>query len=189
MGEPDIDAEKKVIARRMQGAVEVLQKELAGLRTGRASLGLLEPVMVDAYGSEMPITQVATLGIPEARMLTVQVWDKSLVKAVEKAILESGLGLNPAVDGQLLRIPIPLLTEERRAELTKVAGRYAEEARVSVRNVRRHAMDDLKRQEKDGEISQDQHRDYGREIQDLTDAHIKKLDEILAKKEAEIMQV
>jgi ribosome recycling factor len=112
-----------------------------------------------------------------------------LVKAVEKAILESGLGLNPAVDGQLLRIPIPLLTEERRAELTKVAGRYAEEARVSVRNVRRHAMDDLKRQEKDGEISQDQHRDYGREIQDLTDAHIKKLDEILAKKEAEIMQV
>ncbi|MGF1641853.1 MAG: ribosome recycling factor [Rhodospirillales bacterium] len=173
----------------MQGAVEVLQKELAGLRTGRASLGLLEPVMVDAYGSQMPITQLATLGIPEARMLTVQVWDRGMVKAVEKAIMESGLGLNPAVDGQLLRIPIPPLTAERRAELTKVAGRYAEEARVSVRNVRRHAMDDLKRQEKDGEISQDEHRDFGRVIQELTDTHIKKLDEVLAKKEAEIMQV
>jgi ribosome recycling factor len=189
LGEPDIDAAKKEVARRMQGAVEVLHKELAGLRTGRASLGLLEPVMVNAYGAQMPITQVATLGIPEARMLTVQVWDKSQVKAVEKAILESGLGLNPSVDGQLLRIPIPMLTEERRTELTKVAGRYAEEARVSVRNVRRHAMDDLKRREKEGEISQDQHRDDGREIQDLTDAHIKKLDELLTKKETEIMQV
>ena len=189
MVEPDIEAAKKAIVRRMQGAVEVFQKELAGLRTGRASLGLLEPVMVDAYGAQMPITQVATLGIPEARMISVQVWDKSLVKAVEKAVLEAGLGLNPAVDGQLLRIPIPPLTEERRAELTKIAGRYAEEARIAVRNVRRHAMDDLKKQEKDGEISQDQHRDYGREIQDLTDTHVKKLDEILAKKETEIMQV
>ena len=176
-------------ARRMDGAVEVLHKEFAGLRTGRASVSLLEPVTVSAYGSEMPLNQVGTINVPEPRMLTVQVWDKGLVKAVEKAILESGLGLNPAVDGQSLRIPIPALTEERRADLAKVAGKYAEEARVAVRNVRRHAMDELKKGEKDGAISQDEHRDYAADIQAVTDEHIKKLDEALAKKEAEIMQV
>lgn len=175
--------------RRMDGAVEVLQRELAGLRTGRASASLVEPITVDAYGAQMPIPQVATVGVPEPRMITVQVWDKSLVKHVEKAIRDSGLGLNPSVDGQLVRIPIPTLTEERRVELTKVAGRYAEEARVAVRNVRRHAMDELKRAEKDGAISQDEHHDQGQRIQALTDNHIKKLDALLARKESEIMQV
>lgn len=175
--------------RRMQSALDVLQKELAGLRTGRASVSLLEPVVVDAYGSQMPITQVATISAPEPRMLTVQVWDRSVVKAVEKAILESGLGLNPATEGQVLRIPIPLLTEERRVELTKVAHRYAEEGRVAVRNVRRHAMDELKRAEKDHLISEDQHRDHARQIQATTDAFIKKIDEVLQHKEKEIMQV
>lgn len=189
MEDGDITTVKKDAARRMQGAVDVLHKELGGLRTGRASTSLLEPVMVDAYGSQMPIGQVSTLGVPEPRMVTVQVWDKGLVKAVEKAIRESELGLNPAVDGQLLRIPIPALTEERRIELTKIASRYAEEARVAVRNVRRHAMEELKRAEKNSQISQDQHRDYAREIQDLTDSYIGKLDEIAANKESEIMQV
>ncbi|MFQ5765805.1 MAG: ribosome recycling factor, partial [Rhodospirillales bacterium] len=128
----------------MEGAVEVLLKEFGGLRTGRANTSLLEPVMVEAYGSEMPMNQIGTVSVPEPRMLTVQVWDKGLVKAVEKAIMESGLGLNPSSDGQLIRVPIPTLTEERRAELAKVAAKYAEDARVAVRNVRRHAMDDLK---------------------------------------------
>ena len=176
-------------ARRMQGAIDVLQKEFGGLRTGRASINLLEPITVDAYGTQMPISQVATLGAPEPRMLSVQVWDKSLVKATEKAVLESGLGLNPAVDGQLLRIPIPALTEERRVELAKIAGRYAEEGRVAVRNVRRHVMDDLKRMEKGNEISQDEHRDFARQVQDLTDSYVKKVDELFAQKESEIMQV
>lgn len=185
----DIKATKAEVARKMQGAVDVLQKEFGGLRTGRASVSLLEPIVVDAYGSEMPITQVGTLGVPEPRMLTVQVWDKSLVKAVEKAVRDSGLGLNPSVDGQLLRIPIPALTEERRVELTKIASRYTEEARVAVRNVRRHAMEELKRAEKNSEISKDEMHDYGNEIQELTDTYIKKLDEVLAKKESEILQV
>jgi len=183
------DPIRKDIARRMQGAVDALAKEFGGLRTGRASVSLLEPITVAAYGGQMPMNQVGTVGVPEPRMLTVQVWDRSLVKAVEKAILESGLGLNPSVDGQLVRVPIPMLTEERRVELTKVAGKYAEEARVAVRNVRRHGMDTLKRTEKDGEISEDQHRDYGQQIQELTDAHIKKIDELFSAKEAEIMQV
>ncbi|MCW5699858.1 MAG: ribosome recycling factor [Rhodospirillales bacterium] len=173
----------------MHGAVEVYQKELGGLRTGRASASLLEPITVEAYGGQMPITQVGTVGVPEPRMLTVQVWDKALVKATERAIRDSGLGLNPAVDGQLLRIPIPVLTEERRVELTKVAGRYAEEARVAVRNVRRHALEDFKKAEKEKLISEDEHRDYSQEIQILTDKYIKLLDEALDKKEREIMQV
>jgi ribosome recycling factor len=185
----DIKTTKAEVARKMQGAVEVLQKELGGLRTGRASISLLEPVMVDAYGAQMPISQIGTLGVPEPRMVTVQVWDKSLVKAVEKAIRDSGLGLNPSVDGQLLRVPIPVLTEERRIELTKVAGRYTEEARVAVRNVRRHAMEELKRAEKNSEISKDEMHDYSGEIQELTDTFIKKLDEVLAHKESEILQV
>ena len=180
---------KTDLARRMDGAVDVLHKEFAGLRSGRAATSLLEPVQVDAYGSMMPMGQVGTIGVPEARMLTVQVWDKSLVSAVEKAIRDSDLGLNPQVDGQIVRIPIPALTEERRAEFAKIAGKYAEDARVSVRNIRRHGMDDLKKGEKDGVISKDEHHDYGVEIQELTDASVSKIDESLANKEIEIMQV
>ncbi|MGB0747760.1 MAG: ribosome recycling factor [Magnetospiraceae bacterium] len=183
------NASKKDLQRRMQGAVEVLHKEFGGLRTGRASTSLLEPITVDAYGSQMPLSQVGTIGVPEPRMLSVQVWDRSLLKAVEKAIRDSDLGLNPASDGQLVRVPIPPLTEERRKELAKVAARYAEEARVAVRNVRRHGMDELKNAEKDNQISQDEHRDYGKEIQDITDSAIKEIDDTLAQKEEEIMQV
>ena len=189
MAEANFEALRKDVTRRMGGAVEALSKEFGGLRSGRAAASLLEPISVAAYGSQMPINQVGTVGVPEPRMLTVQVWDKNLVKAVEKAIMESGLGLNPASDGQLVRVPIPPLTEERRVEITKVAGKYAEEARVAVRNVRRHAMDHLKRAEKEGEISQDEHHDYGREVQEMTDEHIKRIDEMLANKETEIMQV
>ncbi len=184
-----ISADKKDVARRMEGAVDVLHKEFGGLRTGRAATSLLEPVTVQAYGSEMPLNQVGTVSVPEPRMLSVQVWDKGLVKAVEKAIMDSGLGLNPSADGQLVRIPIPALTEERRVELSKIAGKYTEEARIAVRNVRRHAMDELKRAEKDGEISEDEHRDYAHEMQELTDQYIKKIDDALANKEQEIMQV
>lgn len=185
----EIGSLKKDIARRMEGAVDVLHQEFAGLRTGRASTSLLEPVMVEAYGSEMPMNQVGTVSVPEPRMITVQVWDKSMVKAVEKAIMESGLGLNPASDGQLVRVPIPALTEERRVELSKIAGKYAEEARIAVRNVRRHAMDELKREEKDGEISEDAHHEYSNDVQELTDTYIQKIDEALSHKEQEIMQV
>lgn len=189
MDSAELEALRKDVPRKMQSAVDVLQKELAGLRTGRASTNLLEPIVVQAYGAEMPLTQLATISAPEPRMLSVQVWDRGAVKAVEKAIQESGLGLNPVTEGQVLRIPIPALTQERRQELSKVAARYAEEARVSVRNVRRHAMDELKRAEKDSVISQDTHRDLSRQMQDATDSHIKKIDEILAKKESEILQV
>ena len=189
MSNINFSKEKKDLQRRMEGAIEVLHKEFSGLRTGRASASLLEPITVDAYGSPMPMNQVGTIGVPEPRMLTVQVWDKSLVKAVEKAIRDSDLGLNPATDGQLLRIPIPPLNEERRKELTKVAHRYAEEARVAVRNVRRHGMDDLKKFEKDGDISEDEHRDFSTEIQEITDNAIKEIDEILKHKDEEIMQV
>ncbi|MDA0703057.1 MAG: ribosome recycling factor [Proteobacteria bacterium] len=183
------EADKQDLTRRMAGAVEVLKHEFGGLRTGRASTGLLEPISVDAYGSEMPLAQVATINVPEPRMLTVQVWDKANVKAVEKAIRESDLGLNPQVDGQLIRVPIPELNEERRVELTKIAHKYAEQARIAVRNVRRDGMDKLKRMEKDGNLSQDEQRDQGDEIQKLTDAHIKQIDEALASKEEEILQV
>lgn len=189
MTRPEFEALIQESARRMQVAVDVLHKEFGGLRTGRAATSLLEPIMVDAYGSSMPITQVGTLGAPDPRTLSVQVWDKSLVKAVEKAVRDFGLGLNPAVDGQLLRIPIPMLTEQRRIELGKVAGRYTEEARVAVRNVRRHALDELKRAEKDSALSQDEHRDLGKRIQDITNSFVKKIDDAFAKKETEIMQV
>ena len=185
----DFASTKKDLKRRMNGAVEVLHQEFWGLRTGRAAPSLLEPVVVQAYGSDMPMNQVGTISVPEPRMLTVQVWDKGLIQAVEKAILESGLGLNPSSDGQLVRVPIPSLTEERRQELAKVAHKYAEDARIAVRNVRRHAMDDLKQQEKDSEISEDQHREYADDVQELTDEHIAKIDETLANKEQEIMQV
>jgi ribosome recycling factor len=184
-----MDKSKKEAVRRMQAAIEVFQKELAGLRTGRASTSLLEPIVVQAYGAEMPLTQLATLSAPEPRLLTIQVWDRGTVKAVEKAIQESGLGLNPQTEGQVLRVPVPTLTEERRHELTKVAARYAEEARVAVRNVRRHAMEDLKKAEKESAISQDEHRDLSKQIQEATDQHIRKIDENLARKESEILQV
>ena len=183
----DIDLDD--IERRMNGAVDVLSQEFAGLRTGRASPSLLDPVTVDAYGSQMPINQVATVSVPEARLIGVSVWDKGLVASVEKAIRNSGLGLNPAVDGTLIRIPIPELNEERRTELTKVAGQYAEQARVAVRNVRRDGMDTLKRQEKDGDISEDDHKLYADEIQALTDKLVGKIDDMLETKQAEIMQV
>ncbi|WP_218128445.1 ribosome recycling factor [Rhodospira trueperi] len=173
----------------MDSTLDVLKKEFAGLRTGRAHASLLDPVMVDAYGSSMPLNQVANVNVPEPRMLTVQVWDRSMAKAVEKAIRDAGLGLNPASEGQTIRVPIPPLNEERRAELTKVAGKYAEHARVAIRNVRRDGMDHLKRMEKDGTISQDEHKKHGTEVQTLTDDAIKHVDDALHHKEQEIMQV
>ncbi len=185
MADPDL-ADLK---RRMAGALEVLRKEFAGLRTGRASTSLLEPITVDAYGTQMPLNQVASISVPEPRLLAVQVWDQSLVQAVEKAIRSSDLGLNPQVDGQIVRVPIPELTEERRIELTKVAGKYAEQARVAIRNVRRDGMDMLKNMERDHEISQDEHRAWGEDIQKMTDEFIAQVDEALHAKEAEIMQV
>ncbi len=185
MADPDISD----VRRRMDGALESLRKEFAGLRTGRASAGLLEPVMVDAYGSHMPLNQVGTVGVPEPRLITVHVWDRGMVKAVEKAIREAGLGLNPQTEGQSIRVPIPDLSQERRHELSKVAHKYAEQARIAVRNVRRDGMDLLKRQEKAGDLSQDEHKTWADRIQALTDTHIKKIDEVLAGKEKEIMQV
>lgn len=185
MADPDLSD----VERRMNSAVDVLKKEFAGLRTGRASAALLDPVVVDAYGSKMPVAQLGTVSVPDARMISVQVWDKGNVKAVEKAIRDAGLGLNPQADGTLVRVPIPQLSEDRRKELAKVANKYAEQARVAVRNVRRDGMDLLKRLEKDSEISQDDHRLYADEIQSLTDQHIKSIDGALAQKEKEIMQV
>lgn len=184
-----MSADLKDLTRRMDGAVDVLQREFAGLRTGRASTALLEGLMVEAYGSQMPMNQVSTIGVPEPRMLTVQVWDTGVVKATEKAIRESNLGLNPQVEGNLLRVPIPELSEERRVELSKVAGKYAEQAKIAVRNVRRDGMDRLKQMEKNSEISEDDHRRRGDEIQKLTDSHVAKIDEMLATKEKEIMQI
>jgi ribosome recycling factor len=177
------------LSRRMDGALQALRREFAGLRTGRASAALLDPIAVEAYGSTMPINQVGTVGVPEPRLLTVQVWDKSMVKAVEKAIRESGLGLNPQSDGMLIRVPIPELSEERRRELAKIAAKYTEQARVAVRNVRRDGMDQLKKAEKQHEISQDEHKQQADKIQVMTDEHIKAVDDTMAAKEAEILQV
>ncbi|MEE9140376.1 MAG: ribosome recycling factor [Alphaproteobacteria bacterium] len=185
MAEPDI----KDIQRRMDGALEVLRKEFAGLRTGRASASLLEPIQVEAYGSKTPLPQIATINVPEPRLITVQVWDASLVKTVEVAIRDSGLGLNPASDGQLVRVPIPDLSEERRREISKIAGKYSEQTRISVRNVRRDAMEKLKRMEREGELSKDEHHSWAQKMQTLTDEHVKMIDEALAAKEQEIMQV
>ncbi len=181
--------DKDGMNRRMNGAVSTLKAEFAGLRTGRASTALLDPVTVEAYGSAMPIGQIGTVSAPEPRLLTVQVWDKALVKTADKAIRDAGLGLNPQVDGQLLRIPIPELNEERRKELAKLAHKYAEQARVAVRNVRRDGMEILKRLEKDHKIGQDEHHKLGEELQKLTDAHIRDIDQALHAKEQEIMQV
>jgi ribosome recycling factor len=180
---------KDEMNRRMAGAVSTLKGEFSGLRTGRASPALLDPVQVEAYGNTVPINQVGTISTPESRMLTVQVWDKGLAKAVDKAIRDAGLGLNPQMDGQLLRIPLPELNEERRRELTKLASKYAEAARIAVRNVRRDGMDILKRLEKDHKIGEDEHHSKGEELQKLTDQHIKDIDTVLQSKEQEIMQV
>lgn len=183
------DALMKDLRRRMDGAVEALRKEFAGLRTGRASTTLLDQIMVEAYGSTVPLAQCGTVNAPEPRMLIVQVWDRALVKPVEKAIRDGGLGLNPQSDGQTVRVPIPDLNEERRRELVKVAAKYTEQARISARNVRRDGIDALKKSEKDGEISQDEHRRFQAEIQAMTDETIKKIDDAFAQKDKEILQV
>lgn len=175
--------------KRMDGALEALKKEFAGLRTGRASTSLLDPVMIEAYGQRMPLNQVGTVSAPEPRMLSVTVWDKGMVSAVAKAIREAGLGLNPLPDGAMVRIPIPALNEERRKELTKVAHKYAEQARVAVRNVRRDGMEALKKAEKDHQISQDEQRKLNDDMQKMTDRHVKLVDDVLAAKEKEIMTV
>ncbi len=179
----------KDLRRRMDGALEALRKEFSGLRTGRASASLLDPVTVEAYGSSMPLSQCGNVNVTDARMLSVQVWDRALVKPVEKAIRDAGLGLNPQSEGQTVRVPIPDLNEERRKELVKVAGRYAEQARIAVRNVRRDGHDALKKLEKDGELSQDEHRRFDREIQTLTDDFIRKIDDSLAQKDKDILSV
>lgn len=187
MSNDEIDLDD--IERRMKGAVEALRHEFAGLRTGRATTSLLDPVVVDVYGASMPLNQIGTVTVPEPRMLSVQVWDKANGQAVEKAIRNAGLGLNPMLDGQLVRIPIPELNEERRAELAKVAAKYAEQGRIAIRNVRRDGMDTLKRQEKDKSISEDDHKMYADEVQELTNQYVACIDETLQTKEAEIMQV
>ncbi|MEQ9315464.1 MAG: ribosome recycling factor, partial [Henriciella sp.] len=175
--------DKKDLERRMDGALASLQSDLQGLRTGRASVNLLDSIIVPAYGSEVPLNQVGSVSILDARTIAVNIWDKSVVGAADRAIRDSGLGLNPVTDGTNLRIPIPVLNEERRVELTKVAGKYAEQARVAIRNVRRDGMDQLKKAEKDGEISEDRSRGLSDDVQKLTDAHIAKVDEMLKNKE------
>ena len=184
-----LDQELDALQRRMNGAIDALKQEFAGLRTGRASASLLDPIKVNAYGSDMPLNQVGTVATPEPRLISVQVWDKGLVKAVEKAIRESGLGLNPQVEGTLVRVPLPELNAERRAELIKIAGKYAEQARIAVRNVRRDGMDLLKKQEKDRKISEDEHKVQSEKVQKMTDAVIAKIDEAFASKQKDIAQV
>lgn len=179
----------KDLERRMQGALNVLKQEFGGLRTGRANASLLDPINVDAYGTPMPLNQLATVTVPEPRMLSVQVWDKSQIDAVDRAIREADLGLNPIGEGQVLRIPIPELNEERRLEIAKLAAKYAEQARIAVRNVRRDGMEQLKRQEKEGEIGQDEQHTHGTEVQNLTDTMIKQIDETLSVKETEITTI
>lgn len=185
----DLNTLKQDLTRRMDGAIETLRREFNGLRTGRAHPGLLEPVRVSAYGSEMPLNQVGSIGAPEPRMLTVQVWDKSMISAVEKAIRDSGLGLNPAADGMVVRVPIPQLTTDRRNELVKTAHKYAEGTRVAVRGVRRDGMEQIKAQEKKHVIGEDVAKTWSDEVQKLTDQYIKKIDETLADKEKDIKQV
>ena len=185
----DLNALKQDLTRRMEGALETLRKDQSGLRTGRASPALLEPVRVEAYGTVTPLTQVGTIAVPEARMITVQVWDRSLVNAVVAAIRDSGLGLNPGADGQIVRVPIPQLTAERRVELAKAAGRYAENARIAVRGVRRDGMEQIKALEKKSEISKDEAEDWSGQVQKLTDTFVKRVDEMSADKEREIRQV
>ena len=185
MSKPELSRYKE----RMDKAVVALKEDFAGLRTGRANAGLVENVMVDAYGSTSPITSVAAISVPEPRMITVSVWDKGVTIAVEKAIRNAGLGLNPITDGQTLRIPVPPLTEERRKDLAKLAGKYAETQKIAVRNVRRDALEDLKKAEKAGDISQDEQKRADKDVQGFTDEAVKRIDETLRSKEAEIMQV
>ena len=179
--------DKSDLQRRMQGAVDALKHDLIGLRTGRASTNLLDPINVEVYGAQMPLNQVATVSVPEPRMLTVQVWDRSNVGPVEKAIRSAGLGLNPVTDGQMIRLPIPDLTEERRKELAKLVGQYAEKARIAVRNVRRDGMDNLKTDEKKHEISEDERKRHEAEVQKLTDHTIADVDSAAEAKEKEIL--
>ncbi len=181
--------DKKDLERRMDGTLASLGSEFAGLRTGRASPNLLDTIVVSAYGSPTPLSQVASVTVTDTRMLSVNVWDKQVVGAVDRAIRESGLGLNPIMDGNTLRLPIPALNQERRVELTKIAGKYAEAAKIAIRNIRRDGMDALKKMEKDGEISEDRQRSLGEEVQKVTDAYIAKIDAAFKTKEAEILQV
>ena len=180
---------KDDLSKRMDGAISSFNGDLAGLRTGRASTSMVDGILVDAYGQKMPLDQVGSISVPEARMISIQVWDKGLVIAVEKSIHESGLGLNPQVDGELIRIPIPELNEERREELSKVAGKYAEQAKISIRNVRRDGMDEIKKIEKEGSVGKDRAKDLEGEVQELTNDYIKRIDDILSQKESEIRQV
>ncbi|WP_107975751.1 ribosome recycling factor [Allosediminivita pacifica] len=184
----DFELDTDDLKRRMDGTMSNLRTEFASLRTGRASASMLEPVMVEAYGQMTPINQVGTVNVPEPRMVTVNVWDKSMVNKVEKAIRESGLGINPQMNGTIIMLPIPELNEERRRELGKVAGQYAEHARVSIRNIRRDGMDRVKKAKSDG-MSEDDQKFWETEVQELTDAYIKKVDEALETKQEEIMQV
>ena len=185
----DLNQIKQDLSRRMDGAIETLKKEFGGLRTGRASPALLEPVRVEAYGSNQPLVQVANVSVSGPSLLSVQVWDKSLVKQVEVAIRDSGLGLNPQTEGQVIRVPLPQLTAERRNELAKTAGKYAEGARVAVRGVRRDGMEQLKAAEKKSEISKDEHERASADVQKLTDQYIKKVDDQIATKEKDILAV
>ncbi|MFT6532449.1 MAG: ribosome recycling factor [Limimaricola cinnabarinus] len=184
----DFELDTDDLQRRMDGAIASLRTEFASLRTGRASASMLEPVMVDAYGSPTPINQVGTVNVPEPRMVTINVWDKALVGKVEKAIRESGLGINPQLNGTIIMLPIPELNEERRTQLTKVAGQYAEHARVAIRNLRRDGMDQIKKAKNDG-LSEDDQKFWEQEVQELTDRYIKLVDQQLETKQAEIMQV
>lgn len=186
MSDEELDIDD--LERRMEGAMTALRHEFQSLRTGRASASMVEPIMVDAYGAMTPINQVGTVNVPEPRMLTINIWDKAIVSKAEKAIRESGLGINPVIDGTIIRLPIPELNEERRRELTKVAAQYAESARVAIRNVRRDGMDQLKKL-KAGGMSEDDHKIWADEVQDLTDTQIKKIDAALEAKQEEIMQV
>ncbi|MEO0498050.1 MAG: ribosome recycling factor [Pseudomonadota bacterium] len=179
----------KDLQRRMDGTVTALRNDLSGLRTGRASANIVEPLMVDAYGSKMPMNQVANVSVPDARTVQIQVWDSGLVRAVDKAVRDSNLGLNPVLDGQLLRIPMPEMTEDRRREVVKIANEYTEKARVAARHVRRDGMDQLKKAEKDGDLSKDEAHSLSEDVQKMTDGTIKEIDATLATKEAEIMQV
>ncbi len=185
----DFDIDVDDLNRRMEGAITSLKHEFASLRTGRASASMLDPVMVDAYGAMTPLNQIGTINVPEPRMVTVSIWDKGLAKAAEKAIVDSGLGVNPQVDGTLIRLPIPELNEERRRELAKIAGKYAESAKVAVRNVRKDGMDQIKKGKSDGNLSEDDQKLYSDEIQEMTDKFITRIDEAQSVKEEEIMQV
>jgi ribosome recycling factor len=188
MSDDEIEIDTDDLQRRMDGAMTSLKQEFLSLRTGRASASMLDPITVEAYGTQTPLNQLGTVNVPEPRMLTVNIWDKTMVSKAEKALRESGLGINPVVDGTIIRLPIPELNEERRRELTKVAGQYAEQAKIAVRNVRRDGMDQLKKAKAAG-MSEDDHKVWSQEVQELTDSYIAKIDAALESKQAEIMQV